>query len=332
MMIPPPRNVLVSFWYYPKFDLDKFSACNVVGDSGAYSARTQGAEVTTKQLAAWAAVWEHRLAWCASLDISRDVAKTRANWQELCDTGIPAVSTIHVGEDYKTEMDWYAQQGVDFLGLGGVAGSALSPPAVFRWLVAAFKYARDNHPQMRFHGWGMTKPDWLRLPFWSVDSSGWGASYRYGRLALRHPVTGRVHNVELHGRDSYDPKVAQLLADHYGTTPSQVATTGPHNRLLMVQLSALSASVQEQHWRKLHRNSAITPPQWGRLKGWRYGPTPPHQHLSLSKGQHEEEAIITLNGPHQHLAEGHPEHLEVVQALNEGRELWREKPSRDTVR
>lgn len=331
-MIPPPRNILVSFWYYPKFDLDKFSACNVVGDSGAYSANTQGAEVTTKQLLAWAQMWEHRLAWCASLDVVGSSAGTRRNWNEMCDSGIQFVPTIHFRTRYD-EMDYYAEKGVDFIGLGGVAGGSYSPQVVFRWLIGAFKYARDNHPQMRFHGWGMTQPKWLRLPFFTVDSSGWGASYRYGRLALRHPVTGAVFNVQLHGQDSYDPNVAQLLADHYGTTPSQVATTGPHNRLLMVQLSALSASVQEQHWRKLHRNSGITAPQWGRLKGWKYEPVNPHQHLSLSKGQHEEEAIITLNnGPHQHLAEGHPEHLEVVNALNEGRELWREKPSRDTVR
>lgn len=323
-MIPPPRNILVSFYYYPKYDLDRFKACTIVGDSGAYSANTQGAEITPEQLTAWAKQWEHRLAWCASLDVVGDHEGTKRNWNDMCETGIPFVPTIHFGTPY-TEMDYYAERGVDFMGLGGVAGGSYSPATVFRWLVGAFQYARDNHPQMRFHGWGMTQSAWLRLPFFTVDSSGWGASYRYGRMALRHPKTGKVFNVQLDGRSTYTPEIAQLLADHYGVTPSRIAKSGPENRLLMVQLSALSASVQEQQWRHLHRRSKITAPKWGRLGGWNYGTPPPYQHLSLSKGQHEEEAIIELNGPHQHLAEGHPEHLEVIEAMNEGRELWREK-------
>lgn len=321
--IQPPRNTLVSCHYYGGFDLDKFSNTTLIGDSGAYSARTQGIEITNAVLTAWAQTWYHRLAWVAAMDVSGDIPTTRANWQTLCDKGLPAVSTLHLGGD-PAEMDWYVEQGVDFLGLGGIAGVSSGSAAIFRWLVQVFKYARANHPQMRFHGWGITKPDWLRLPFWSVDSSGWGASYRYGRLALRHPLTGKVLNIKLDGQDAYRPEVAMLLRDHYGVNPSDVAKSGAHNRLLMVQLSALSASVQEQQWRKMHRNSGITPPSWGRLGGWNYD-TAPNQHLALSNGQHEDDAIINLNGPHRHLAEGSSEHLEVVNALVEGRELWREK-------
>lgn len=329
MTIPPPRNTLVSFYYYSKFDLDRLANTTIIGDSGAYTARVQGAEVSNQQLGVWANTWKHRLAWCAAIDLSGDIEGTRRNWSELCDTGIEAVSSIHIGM-HPSAMDWYAERGVDFLGLGGVAGGQVSDAAVFRWLVNVFKYQRENHPQMRFHGWGITRPSWVRLPFFSVDSSGWGASYRYGRLALRHPHTGKVYNIDLRGRDAYKPEIAMLLRDHYGVNPSQVATSGPHNRLLMVQLSALSASVQEQHWRKMHRKNNITPPKWGRLGGWNYGQTPPHQHLSLGDGiegsrRYEDQAIISLNGPHRHLAEGSSEHLEVVNALVEGREMWREK-------
>ena len=179
--IPPPKNILVSYFYYRRKDLDKLAGTRIIADSGAYSVKKNtknyqiGPDVTTKALIAWTKRWEHRLCWMAALDVA-NVLQTRANWQRMVDAGIPAVSSMHVG-DNPGDMDWYAEQGVDFLGLGGMAGSAVPHDAVFRWLVSVFKYAQDNHPEMRFHGWGMTKNHLLRLPFYSVDSSGWGSAY-----------------------------------------------------------------------------------------------------------------------------------------------------------
>lgn len=296
-MIPPPRNILVSYHYFRDYNLDRFAGLNIVGDSGAYSARMQGASISNADLAAWIKQWRDRLCWAASLDVAGDISVTRRNWHELVDGyGIPAISSLHVGVD-PSEMDYYAQRGVDFLGLGGLAGSVTPPAVRFRWLVSVFRYARDHHPGMRFHGWGVTGVKALRLPFFSVDSSGWGAGYRYGHLALRDPRTGKTQKLRLDGRSTYTPEVASLLCDQYGVNPSQVSTSGPHNRLLMVRLSALSASVQEQQLRHLHRHNPITPPDWGRLSRSDTGP-----HMNG----------VSLPGPHLHLAEGSPEHLQIV--------------------
>ena len=46
-MIPPPRNILVSYHYFRKYDLDKLAGLRIIGDSGAYSAKSQGVELTT---------------------------------------------------------------------------------------------------------------------------------------------------------------------------------------------------------------------------------------------------------------------------------------------
>lgn len=301
-MIIAPTNTLVSFHYYPKYDLDKLAATTIIGDSGAYSAFVQGVTIETQQLLAWGSMWQHRLAWLACLDVHGDQPATRRNWQEMVDGGIPGVPSMHVGEDWR-EMDWYAERGVDFMGLGGLAGGGAASAAVqFRWLVQTFKYAAANHPQMRFHGWGISRPQFLQLPWFSVDSSGWGAAYRFARLALRHPHTGEVVRVHLNGRDAFRPEVGLLLTDHYGVTPSQIAKAGPHNRLLMVELCAMSAGVQQDHWRRMFKRHRVSAPQWGRLGS-------PH----------------TEPGPHLHLAEGHSEHLEVVALLAQGRRLWKEK-------
>jgi hypothetical protein len=196
-------------------------------------------------------------------------------------------------------MDWYAEQGVDFLGIGGVAGTNTPGSVVFKWIVSVFKYAEENHPQMRFHGWGMTGKEFLRLPFWSVDSSGWGSAYRYGRVVLRHPVTGRNIAVDLSrnnsGKGAFKPEVAQMLVENYGVTPSEIIKAGPHNREILVKLSALSASVQEMQWRRQFRNKPISAPKWGHLKGWKFGPDD--------------------TGPHMHLVDGYLPHMQAVNDL-----------------
>lgn len=299
-MIPAPRNILLSYAYYEKYDLDKLANCRIVGDSGAISVRTLGRSIETPELVSWAKRWHHRLAWVASLDVKGDDAKSKYNWNHMVDLGVPGLPTIHLRQRPDI-MDYYVERGVDFIGLGGMALAESGTQDKFKWLVAVFKYARENHPHVRFHGWGMANKSFLRLPFFSVDSSGWGASYRYGRLSLRDPLQqGKVTNITLNGRQTYKPEIAMLLRDHYGVNPSDVAKSGPHNRLLMVRLSALSASVQEQQNRYLHRRDLITYPKWGRLGGWRI------------PGCTDD---TLMNGPHMHLVDGHPEHIETVAGL-----------------
>lgn len=324
--IEPPRNLLVSMHYYKNWDLNRLSPCRIIGDSGAYSAKKLGIKISTNQLIHWTRIWEDTLQWVACLDVSGNIPATRKNWMKMVDAGIPAVSTLHL-YDPPSEMDWYAEQGVDFLGLGGLAGSGATPADMFRWLREVFKYQQENHPQMRFHGWGVTRGDILQLPFFSCDSSGWGSSYRFGRVKLRHPlIRNKSYALELTGPNKkiFSPEVAELLQEHYGVRPSQIAKSGPANRVMLVKLSAMSASVQEKWWRYQHRNSNITPPKWGRLGGWRM-PDGPNQHLAMGgcgAGLREIKVINELyneNGPHLHLVDGHPKHIEqVAQLAREG--------------
>jgi len=306
--------------------MEKIAPCRVIADSGAFSAKQNtetyqfGNAVTTKALVAWTKKWEHLLCWVACIDVA-SAEQTKINWDRMCQSGLQAVSTLHVG-DHPSTMDWYAERGVDFLGLGGMAGSYISDNAKMRWMIDCFKYARENHPDMRFHGWGITHAKFLRLPFFSVDSSGWGSSYRYGRISLRNPLTGETLPCVLDGKSIYDAKnkkLRELLIEHYGVSPSEIAKAGPANRVLLVKLSALSASVQEQEWRKTFRKQPIYPPSWGRLKGWTLGDGP-NQHLALSgcgAGIRERKAFAEFDyGPHMHLVDGFPPHLRVVAELN----------------
>lgn len=309
-MIPVPRNILVSYHYYRKYDLDKLDGLTIIGDSGAYSARTTGVEITNEELIAWISRWRHRLCWAACMDVSGNPELTRRNWNTLVDAGIPAVSTIHMGT-HPSEMDYYAERGVDFLGLGGMAGGVTPFPGRMRWLISVFRYAQQNHPQMRFHGWGVSSDVAMQLPFYSIDSSGWASAYLYARLALRDPRSGKDYNVALDGKGVYEPEVAMLLRDQYGVNPSDVARSKSGNRRLIVRLAALSASVQEQRLRKLHRGSNITRPMWGRLADAE--PVGPNQHLVFVHG--DLDVLRDMMGPNSHLVDGSPQHLELIADL-----------------
>lgn len=312
LTIPAPRNVLCSYHFFKDYDLDRLKGLRVCGDSGAFSAKSQGATITTAELARWAKQWRHKLCWVAALDVIGDAEATKRNWHEMVDVhGVPGMPTVHFGAPPET-MDYYAQRGVDFIGLGGLVGRPAD--AQMRWLIKMFIHARKNHPEMRFHGWGVTSLQVLQLPFFSVDSSGWTSGVRYGRVSLRDPANGKVHALILDGKSTYEPEVARILARHYGVAPSEVAKSGPHNRLLMVKLNALSASVLEQRFRRMH--GEVSAPSWGQLEA----EDGPHMHLSMTgrSGQEYDIAVLTA-GPHLHLAtmqinNAHPEQLDALVA------------------
>ncbi|WP_052071031.1 hypothetical protein [Rhodococcoides fascians] len=318
-MIPAPRNALVSFHYFSKYNLDRLAGLRLIGDSGAFSAASQGVTITPKDLAGWARQWSHRLAWVASLDVIGDAAGTRKNWHELVDIhGIEAVPTIHFGAP-PTDLDYYGQRGVDFVGLGGMVGHKSSKDKLLRWIVQVMRYARDNWPAMRFHGWGVTAPQLIRAPFFSVDSSGWAAGMMFGRLTVSDPTSKRDIKIALNGKDAYHPEPARILRDHYGINPSAIATSSGANRADVVRACALSASVAEMRMRKMH--PVISAPVWGsRILVDAPVPTPadgPHQHIVAGASGNTQLDFLAdkkVDGPHMHMASTATPYLEQMSA------------------
>lgn len=297
--IPYPVNALVSFHYFKDYDLDNFANLRLIGDSGAFSASTQGATITVKDLATWGKKWKHRLAWVAALDVIGDPKATYRNWREMVDDyGLNAVPTIHYGTD-PTELDKYARKGCDFVGLGGLVGK--STPGQMRWLVQVFKYQRKHYPDMKFHGWGCTSEPHFKLPFYSVDSSSWTSSLRYGAMRLYHPRTGKAVSYKLDKAEAFKPHVARLLSNYYGTSPKDASYSAADNRQTMVRLSSLSMSVKERGFRRLH--GEIPAPQW-------IGGLPedagPSIHLADASAKNVE-WMNAAAGPHLHLANINPQ-------------------------
>ena len=257
--IPAPQNVLASFFYFKDQDLDAWPDLTFIGDSGAYSAWSSGVTLTTKDLAEWAIQWRHRLKWVAALDVIGNPVKSYSNWRDMVYVyGVHAIPSIHFGTN-PAELDKYARRGADLVGLGG--GGMAPANAQMRWLISVFKYAREHHPNMQFHGWGRTSNQSRRLPFYSIDSSSWTSGFRFGKVNIVDPSNGYKRiPLATNGKDAYKPHVAKLLASYYGMSPKKVAVSTAETRPDIIRLAALSEAATEHHFRQKH--GPVKEPTW----------------------------------------------------------------------
>lgn len=286
-----PVNVLTSFHYFRRRDMGALhrAGLRIIGDSGAYSAASLGTTVDRDAYYAWVARWQHVLHWCAGLDVIGDDDATYRNWL-AAPADLQLVPTVHYGVE-PSAIDKYAEAGATLIGLGGMVPHKSQPMKLLRWAAQVMRYARDQHPQVRFHGWGVTHPQLImNLPWWSVDSSGWGAAYRYGRAVLIDPTTGARVNATLDGRDM--ARHATLLRQHYGVDWTEVSESRPENRSQLVRLTARSM----QHWEAfLQKRWSVSPPS--RLRGIGVGP-----HLSYVMPNVDDSMSLSV-GPHLHFAD-----------------------------
>jgi hypothetical protein len=259
-----PYSCLVSYVYFHDVEGEAVlremarAGAAVIGDSGAFSALAQGTRIDLEDYARW--IIDHRadLVWAASLDVIGDPASSWRNWRQLTALGVTTMPTIHIGTP-PTELDRYADAGCTFVGLGGIAARAKSRSvATLRWLVSVFRYARDHHPAMRFHGWGVGGTFLLDpLPFFSTDTTTFASGYRYGAARLFDRHTARIWEIQLDGFSA--GRHGRWLRAEYGVNPRDVARSYAGNRQLIQRMAFTAAQRMEDHYRARHHVSA--PPE-----------------------------------------------------------------------
>jgi len=251
-----PVNALVSFHYFERIDIGEMDGwgLRLIGDSGAFSALSQGTPIDISAFCDWAMRWRDSLSWIASLDVIGDAEASWRNYEYLRARGVDAIPTIHYGESPEL-ISRYAAEGIDFMGLGGMVGRKSEPQRLLRWTLSMFRYAREKHPEMRFHGWGVTHPELvMNLPWFSVDSSGFSSAYRFGRLSLFNPKTAKSVGIDLNGKDIW--KHAELVRGVYRVDPEKVAVSNGDTRRDLVRLSVASVQRMEQYLQRRHKVSS----------------------------------------------------------------------------
>lgn len=252
-----PTDILCSFHYFGDIDMGAMRSwgTRIIGDSGAFSAMSTGKPIEREVFHAWADRWRDDLLWVAALDVIGDAEASYQNWLAARRDGLELVPTIHYGEG-TAQLDRFAEEGATLIGLGGMVPYSSEKERLMRWTLMMHRHARDHHPQVRFHGWGISHPYLVdNLPWWSTDSSGFSSCFRFGTLRLWEPRRGRFVGVDLNGRDL--ARHARLLREVYGIDWRVVAESKSENRRELGRVAIRSVQLYAA-W--LQKRQAVTPP------------------------------------------------------------------------
>ena len=248
--VVPVAKVLVSYWYYKDVDLDEMceafpGTVLLFGDSGGFSAYTQGVSISVNDYAAWVRRWSHRLTNYANLDAIRDVDATAANQRALEAMGLAPLPVFHAGSpmaELEPLLDAYP-----YVALGGLVGGPADPTMRF----AAECFRRAKRTGTVFHGFGLTRHKLLvSLPWFSVDSSSWGGGHRFGRVPLWDERTHKFVAVSVGDPQSVF-RYGRLIRQH-GVDPNDLADRTRYHQRHAIAVAAVAWQKYEQSIRLVH--------------------------------------------------------------------------------
>jgi len=250
-------RILLSYHYYKDTDLDALFTKHftepypdVFVDSGGFSAMTQGVTIDINQYAAWVKRYRHLINTYANLDDITSAENTLNNQHTLEDMGLQPLPVFHVKEDWKV-LEQYIEK-YPYIALGGMVPYMRYTKRIMPWIIKAFKLAGDKAV---FHGFGATSWEVIKnLPWYSVDSSSWGAGFRYGQVPLFDGHKGRFFTVQL-GNRAECGKYAYLIRE-LGFDPADFWDRSRNDRSKICAISALSYIKAEQWLRN----------RWGEVK------------------------------------------------------------------
>lgn len=124
----------------------------------------------------------------ASLDVIGSASGSWRNDHAMRAEGLNPVAAVHFGEPHET-IKRYLEAGVPYIALGGYAGAMVKPRVAMKWINAVFSHIRDHFEKtgilVKIHGFGMMdEAILLSYPFYSVDSTVWLISQRFGKVVL----------------------------------------------------------------------------------------------------------------------------------------------------
>jgi hypothetical protein len=186
-------RMLVSFYYWRTRDLRKLDVMaepltraggklELFADSGAFSAftqRGQGASIKREDYAAWLDTWRSKLRVMVNLDVIGDAKASARNQLWFEQRGLNVVPVYHM-QSPLAELHALCRD-YDYICIGGTAQAR--GPAKLRASARAMLIAREHGTAV--HGLGRSSGDELAaIPYYSVDSTTWMQSSRFGDIFL----------------------------------------------------------------------------------------------------------------------------------------------------
>lgn len=274
-------RALVSFAFYGRTDLAQLVAdCThdgvrpqLFGDSGAFTVRAQGHDVSVAEYADWLDANAQHLAAYANLDVIGDHVASARNLRALERRGLQPVPVWHAVSPPKVLRDLV--RAYRYVAIGGMTDAR----AFDRFMAHAVSWHRMAVEHgCSLHGFGMS--DWRiisLLPWYSCDSSAIGSGYRYGGVRLYDRRAKRWRVVRLGDRAAWGR--AGPLVREWGFDPEDFIDRQRYHRTHAVALGILSWQAAEADLRR----------RFGELGVRRNGPpamgtTAPGLHLYAADG------------------------------------------------
>ena len=186
---------------------DKTSGIELVVDSGAFSAWTQGKAIDVDEYVKFCLANKEYISHAVNLDVINpndpDAAAAAGwkNFERMRDSGVITVPVFHARE----KISWLEKM-VDTVPYVGLSGTSLVSPLEARsFNDLCFHYLTDSkgRPLVRTHSFGDTSPNTLyNFPFYSADSATWMIQ------------AGRAARVKLQGK-SYQLRSTKMRDSSY---------------------------------------------------------------------------------------------------------------------
>jgi hypothetical protein len=238
---------LLSFHYYRETDLDALAeaagdgALTFFADSGAFSAKTAGAQISVRDYAAWLKRWRHRLHAYASLDVMHNPRASRANLERLRELDLDPLPVWHVGSSLE-ELDLILADEADYIAVGGMVRASITKgdPRLWRYLDAV--HARAGAAGTRLHGFGLGAWRLIeRYPWFSADSSLASMGFRYGVVSAYDMYANTWRQWHLRDRKAWGRW--GWLVREYEMTPDEFHGSNVTARAPLITLAARSWSL-----------------------------------------------------------------------------------------
>lgn len=195
------ENVLCSYAFFKsavkmRKEFGDYNPKNLILDSGAFSVWTRNESIDIDAYAYFCERVKEEFPLCNVYIVNLDVLPGRfgrrpsdqerensassgwKNMEYLESKGLKVIPVFHQHEDFKW-LDMMRKH-VDYIGIS--PANDVSMPEKLNWLNEVFGRIKDT---IKTHGFAVTSDEQLvRYPFFSVDSSSWTSSSRFGSIPI----------------------------------------------------------------------------------------------------------------------------------------------------
>ncbi len=153
-------------------------------DSGAFSAKSQGIEISLDEYIEFIKKNERYISIYANLDVIGDPAETWKNQKYMESKGLNPLPCYHIGEPKK----WLKRymKNYDYIALGGMVSESRAELTLHLDEIWEDILTDDEgHAKLKVHGFGLSGlRTILRYPWYSVDSTTWLLTSRIGEVYI----------------------------------------------------------------------------------------------------------------------------------------------------